>query len=129
MRFESTQVKGKGRGKGIGIPTINLQIPPNFSLEDGIYAVRVFLNGQVFKGALHFGPVPSFNENEKSLEVMLLDIEESKIPETENKKIEVEVVKKIRDIEKFNSIEELVVRVEKDVEEIRNYFLCFPQWM
>jgi len=66
MKFESTQTKGKGRGKLMGFPTINLKIPANFELEDGIYAAKVNIENKVFVGALHYGPVPTFNEEKKA---------------------------------------------------------------
>ena len=41
MQFESTHISGKGRGKPMGFPTINLKIPENFKLKNGVYAVKV----------------------------------------------------------------------------------------
>ena len=64
MQFESTHIKGKGRGKPMGFPTINLKIPENFELKDGIYAAKVVIENITFVGALHYGPVPTFSEQE-----------------------------------------------------------------
>jgi len=47
MKFKSRHIKGKGRGKKMGFPTINLKIPSNFKLEDGIYAAKVFIEDKV----------------------------------------------------------------------------------
>ncbi len=124
MKFESTQIKGKGRGKPIGFPTINLKIPDNFELKNGIYAVKVSINNKFFKGALHYGPVPTFNEQEKSLEVYLIGLTNDglQINELENldgKIIKVEIIKYLREIIKFKLIEELVKQIEKDVRKIK----------
>src|SRR5579859_4919715 len=105
MKFQSVYIKGKGRGKNLGFPTINLKIPPNFDLLDGIYAVWVTIGPTTYKGALHYGPIPVFKEVNKSLEVYLLNIHEHEAPNPEEEPIEINVVKKIRDIRSFDTPE------------------------
>jgi riboflavin kinase/FMN adenylyltransferase len=124
MKFSSTQVKGKGRGKLLGFPTINLDIPDNFQLDDGIYAVKVFVSDEQdpsskkeFKGALHFGPIPTFKEDEKTLEVFLIDTKDSDIPSS--KEFEVETVKYLRPVMSFSNEEDLSNQIGKDVEKTK----------
>lgn len=113
MRFKSTQIKGKDRGKLLGFPTINLKIPDDLNLEDGIYAVRVYILNKEFAGAMHYGPIPVFKENEKTLEVFLINTNESDIPNS--KSIETEIVKYIRPVLDFSSEQELIKQMESDV--------------
>lgn len=120
MKFKSTQVKGKGRGRLIGYPTINLKIPDNFNLKDGIYAVRVFAGDQEFPGALHFGPIPVFKEEKKTLEVFLIDTEEKQIPAS--KDFEVEILQFLRPIMNFPDEKELTLQISKDVKNSRKFF-------
>lgn len=120
MKFSSTQVKGKGRGKLLGFPTINLEIPDNFQMPSGIYAVKVFIAGQEFIGALHFGPIPTFKEDEDTLEVFLIDIDPKELPDTSNLEIEIETLKYLRQVINFPNQEELVKQIGKDVEETKN---------
>ncbi len=119
MKFESTHVKGKGRGKPMGFPTINLKIPDGFELKDGIYAAKVNINKKLFIGALHYGPVPTFNESEKSLEVFLLGSSNNELENLNEKIIEVEIVKYLRPVMKFNSKEELIKQIKEDVKNIQ----------
>lgn len=119
MKFSSTQIKGKGRGKLIGFPTINLKIPVNFELEDGIYAAKVNIEDKIFSGALHYGPVPTFNESEKSLEVYLIGLNDNKLENLEGKIIKVEIIKYLRPVIKFNSKEELIKQIKEDVINIK----------
>ena len=49
----------------MGFPTINLAIPKGFSVENGVYAVKVRLGAELYNGALHYGPIPVFGENKK----------------------------------------------------------------
>lgn len=125
MKFESTHIKGKGRGKPMGFPTINLKIPDYFELKDGIYAVRVNIEDKIFGGALHYGPVPTFNESEQSLEVFLLESNSDELENLNNKIIKVEIVKYLRPVIKFNSKEELVRQINNDVNLIKSKYLMF----
>lgn len=118
MKFKSTQIRGKGRGKSLGFPTINLEIPKDLELLDGIYAVRVFFDGTSFVGALHSGPIPTFNENEKTLEVFLIDVEPKNLPE-QISELEIEIIKYLRPVLNFENQEELASQIGKDVEDTK----------
>ncbi len=120
MQFESSRIKGKNRGKFLGFPTINLKIPKNFQLEDGIYAAFVKINDENFKGALHFGPVPTFNEPKKSLEVFLIDVRDKNIPELEEAVISVSIVKRLREVKKFTTNKDLILQMQADVTKAKN---------
>jgi len=120
MQFESTHITGKGRGKPMGFPTINLKIPDNFKLKDGIYAAKVTIKNKKFIGALHFGPVPTFGEQEKSLEVYLISAHDDlELENLDGKIIKIEIVKYLRGIIKFQSVTSLVKQIEEDVKQIK----------
>lgn len=118
VKFHSQQVKGHGRGKFLGFPTINLKIPRSLSLETGIYAAWVTIDKRVFKGALHYGPVPVFNQPRKSLEVFLLHTNAADLPRLKNSPINCEPVKKIRQIINFATPALLVEQIRNDVKQI-----------
>ena len=120
MQFESTHITGKGRGKPMGFPTINLKIPDDFGLKDGIYAAKVTIENKKFIGALHFGPVPTFGEQEKSLEVYLISAHDDlELENLDGKIIKIEIVKYLRGIIKFQSVTSLVKQIEDDVKQIK----------
>jgi riboflavin kinase/FMN adenylyltransferase len=120
MKFKSKHIKGKGRGKILGFPTINLKIPSNFKLEDGIYAAKVFIEDKVFTGALHYGPVLTFEELDKSLEVYLIDLnDDNKLKNLYEIVIKVEIIEYLRPVMKFNSEKALVSQIKKDVKQIK----------
>ncbi len=96
-----------------------MEIPKNFVLQDGIYAVWVTLNGTKFRGALHWGPIPTFDEKEKSLEVFLLGVGEHELSHANIGSILVEPVERMRDVIKFPSVDTLTQQMEKDVLEVR----------
>ena len=107
--FKVKAVKGKGRGKKIGYPTINLD-PVNFNMDYGVYLVRVLIGGKTYKGLFHFGPKKTFNEG-VSAETHLLDFNLEVFP----KNVIIRVVKRIRGIKKFKSVEELKKQIGEDI--------------
>ena len=125
MKFESTHIKGKGRGKPMGFPTINLKIPDGFELKDGIYAAKVTIDSKVFISALHYGSVPTFNENEQSLEVFLLESNNDELENLNGKIIKVEIVEYLRQVIKFNSKEKLIEQIKEDINLIKSKYLMF----
>jgi riboflavin kinase/FMN adenylyltransferase len=115
VKFESHKVAGDGRGKTLGFPTINLQIPWNLVMTEGIYAGWIWLNGEKFPGALHFGIVPTFNKFDRSLEVFVLTKKSLPNSLVKNARIQVEVIKKLREIKQFASSKDLVAQMTLDV--------------
>ena len=122
MKFKSRHIKGKGRGKILGFPTINLEIPKRFSLAIGIWAVKVWIKDNKYIGALHFGSVPTFKEDELSLEVFLINTNNKNIPDLDFEDITIEPVKRIRDVELFSSSEKLFDQIKRDVENVKKVF-------
>lgn len=94
-------------------------VPANFELEYGIYAVWVTLQSLKFKGAMHWGPIPTFDDTAPSLEVFLLGLEGQDLSNTDTACIEVDVVERLREILKFSSMVELTAQIDKDVSAVR----------
>ncbi len=123
MNIISHQIQGKGRGKLLRYPTINLEIPQGITLGEGIWAAWVVIAGKKYRGALHFGPIPTFGEAEKSLEVFLLDTTEEQLIGIETKAIELVPVTWLREIISFTSTEALTDQIAKDVASVRAILL------
>lgn len=119
MIFSSKQIKGEGRGHKIGFPTINLAVPSDLVLDDGIYAVWTVIDNKTYKGALHYGSIPTFNQKEKTLEVHLLDVNDDNIADTADAPIEIDVVSYLREVRKFTSVEDLTLQIDRDIKNVR----------
>jgi riboflavin kinase/FMN adenylyltransferase len=119
LSFRTVAISGKGRGKNLGFPTINMQIPAEvpLALPEGIYAGTVTINKQSYGGALFYGSIPVFGENEKSLEVYLVD--SGYISVNPSDELEVAVKKFIRPVQNFSSPELMILQMEKDVHAVR----------
>ncbi len=120
MLFSSKQIRGQGRGHKVGFPTINLVVPDDLSIDEGIYAVWVVIDGRTYKGALHYGAIPTFQLKDKSMEVHLIDITDDTVPVTEGKAIEIDVVEFIRGVVKFDDSESLAMQIAMDIKNINS---------
>ena len=113
MQFKSHTIQGHGRGKTLGFPTINLELKGDiaFSLQDGIYAAWAWVAEKKYAAALYIGPVPVFDEKEKSLELYLLD--EFGIYVGDGAEVAFEPIAMIRGVMNFSSPDLLVLQMQK----------------
>ncbi len=105
-------VPGNSRGRTIGIPTANLSGIPDRKLlpPDGVYAVRVEWRGGRADGMMNQGGKPTFQQTERSLEVHLFDHTGSLYGEW----LKVEWVARLRDVQRFPSLDALRTQLERD---------------
>ena len=105
-------VKGDQLGRTLGYPTANIYIKEDYKIlpSNGVYAVRVKIDGTFFGGMMNIGKRPTVNGKHESIEVHIFDFNE----DIYNKKIEIQLIEKIRDEKKFNDTEELKAQLEKD---------------
>ena len=66
---------GAKRGTGLGFPTANIGLAPGTALAHGIYAVRVYADGEPHGGAAYLGTRPTFDDGSPVLEVFLFDFD------------------------------------------------------
>jgi riboflavin kinase/FMN adenylyltransferase len=103
-------VHGDQRGRELGYPTANLRLDPGCGLRHGIYAVRLEVDGRRFDGVASFGRRPMFDIGVVLLEVFLFDFAGDLYGRT----LDVAVIAWIRPEFKFDTIEELVQRMDED---------------
>ncbi|MBO0323835.1 bifunctional riboflavin kinase/FAD synthetase [Muricauda sp. CAU 1633] len=104
--------KGKGLGKQFGFPTANLHIAEDYKLipKNGAYVVKSMLKGKKYFGMMNIGFNPTVAGTEKSIEVNFFEFD----GDLYEQKIQVEILHRIRDEHKFNSVEELREQLKKD---------------
>ena len=111
--LEGTVVDGYKVGRKIGFPTANLRVdfPNKLIPSTGVYAVRVSVNGQRWKGMLNIGHRPTINNgNDLSIEVHILDFQ----GDIYQQKMRIEFIGFLRPETKFSSMDELVLQIQKD---------------
>ncbi|MBM6592729.1 bifunctional riboflavin kinase/FAD synthetase [Microvirga pudoricolor] len=106
---------GEKRGRTLGYPTANMRLPDDCRLRHGIYAVRARVGEAVVDGVASFGRRPTFDNGAPLLEVFLFDFSGDLYGQT----LDVEFVGWIRGEERFDSMDALVERMNRDSDEAR----------
>ena len=105
-------VHGDGLGKKINFPTANIEIAETYKIipKNGVYLVKAIINSEIYFGMMNIGVRPTIGGKNKSLEIHFFNFKDN----IYNKTISVEIICKIRDEEKFSSIDELKIQLKKD---------------
>ena len=112
-------VKGEGLGRKINFPTINLYIKEDYKLipKTGVYIVKTILNQQTIYGIMNIGIRPTVSGKGQTIEIHLLDYQ----GDLYGLKMQIEVLKRLRDEQKFDSVEDLVLQIKKDENTARDW--------
>jgi len=109
-----TIIEGRKIGRTIGFPTANIK--PDFQYKlipgNGVYAVEVRLDDQIFPGMLSIGSNPTVNDDIrlKSIEVHILNFDK----DIYGRKITVVFRKRLRDEKKFENLKQLTEQMNQD---------------
>jgi riboflavin kinase/FMN adenylyltransferase len=112
-------IKGKGLGKQLGFATANIFVGEDYKLipKHGSYVVSSLINNQVVYGMLNIGMNPTVNGDNESIEVHFLNFNK----EIYNMTIQINLLHRLRDEVKFESIEALKEQLLKDKETSLKY--------
>ncbi len=106
-------IKGRERGGSkLGFPTANIKLHDELCPKLGVYAVAVETSIGDFKGVANIGFSPTFGDHLFTIEVHIFDFNH----DIYNTRIRVNLIKRLRDEKKFNSIEQLSQQIRKDIE-------------
>lgn len=112
-------VHGNARGRTIGYPTANLAPLDRVILPaDGVYVVDVEHDGQMYRGMASVGKNVTFEGDELRFEANIFDFSQDIYGDT----IRIFWLDKIRDMVKFDNVDELVKQLQAD-EEIARYWI------
>ncbi len=111
---------GQQLGRQWNVPTANVHLRRYRSPLNGVFAVSVKLpNGETANGVANVGVRPTIGEKIKPiLEVHLLDFN----GDLYGKMITVEFLHKLRDEQKFSSLDLLKEQIYRDIDEAKAYF-------
>ena len=111
-------IHGDKIGTKLGFPTLNINIK-NLNLPfEGVFAVKIKWQSLIFFGAASLGNRPTIDEKLKlALEVFVFDFNKNVYSEF----VEVYFLEKIRNQEKFSSLEKMIFQMKKDIKKIKNF--------
>jgi riboflavin kinase/FMN adenylyltransferase len=116
-RMMGRVVHGRQLGGTLGFPTANLRLMRRKPPVRGIFAARVHgIDLRPLAGVASLGTRPTVNGTEPLLEVHIFDFS----GELYGREIEVEFVAKLRDEEKFESLDELTMQMKIDAAQARD---------
>ena len=116
-------VEGLKLGRKLGAPTANLKVHPYKLLPaNGVYAVKVWLGNEMFKGVASVGVRPTINGKHLLTEVHIFDFDREIYGST----LKVEFLKFIRPEKKFSGLEELKSAISRDIETVKEFFIQHP---
>ena len=112
---------GNKIGRTMGFPTANLELPREYMLINcgGVFACLVDYEGKTYKAMANIGHRPTIGDRTKDqpiIEVNLFDFD----GDLYGKQIHVSFIDRIRDEEKFDSLDELKAQLEQDKKAVMN---------
>jgi riboflavin kinase/FMN adenylyltransferase len=122
FRLHGSVIEGQKLGRKIQFPTANIESsdPDKIIPGYGVYAVQVKIKGQIYIGMLNIGSRPTVNQNadHRSIEVNIFDFNSDIYGEF----IELTFFRKLREEQKFSSIEVLKKQLIKDKDDTLIFF-------
>jgi len=122
VELQGPVVRGAGRGRGLGVPTANVAPEGELVPRLGIYAARARVldaKGAVASthlAALSIGSNPTFTAaGSVTVEAHLLDFD----GDLYDRRLRLEVLHRLRDERRFESIDALLAQIDTDVAEVR----------
>ena len=112
---------GRRIGHTIGVPTINLVVPPHVLVPShGVYVTRVFLpDGESYPAVTNVGTRPTVNNGtDITVEPWLLGFD----GDLYGQRVRVEFHKRLRDEIRFDSLDALRDQIQKDAKATMEYF-------
>ncbi len=107
-----TVIKGKNRGgRLLGFPTANLALIDELVPKRGVYVVKVLVEDRFYDGLTNIGYNPTFGDGVFSVETHILNFQEDLL----GKQIRVKFIERLRDEKTFESLEDLIAQIERDI--------------
>lgn len=109
---EGNVVCGRKDGSRMGTPTVNINLDEEkVKLKDGVYATYVYINEEKYKAVTNIGNHPTFDDMKDNIECHLIDFSGNLY----GKNLRIEFIDRLRDVKKFENVNELVKQIHKDI--------------
>ncbi|MBQ8884880.1 MAG: riboflavin biosynthesis protein RibF [Clostridia bacterium] len=111
-------VKDRGVGRTLAFPTANIPWHKDkFPLKEGVYETSVFVDGKTYRAITTYGARPTFLNEVKTTETYI----DGFSGELYGKTLKVVFVRRLRDVKKFGSIDELKAQLNEDIRRVRTH--------
>ena len=106
-------IHGAKLGRQIGFPTANIDARRLTTIDNGVYAARLKIAGKQYKAMANIGTRPSVDGHTRLLETHVFGYRGSLY----GRYVKINLIKKIRDEQRFDSIDALKAQLLKDAEQ------------
>ena len=107
-------ITGTGRGMESGFPTANIDIEPQRAIPaDGVYATRACIDNRQYHSVTNIGGCPTFGDNEKSVEVHIIDLQANLY----RRKLKIDIIDRLRGEKCFKDSQELKEQIGNDIKQ------------
>ena len=110
-RIRGVVIRGAGRGAKLGYPTANIERIDTLLPGEGVYAARVLAENIWYPAAVSLGPNSTFNEGGVKVEAHLIGFQGA----IYDRRVEVDFLARLRQIERFATVDALVAQMARDV--------------
>lgn len=111
-------IKDRQVGRTLGFPTANILYPnEKFPLKEGVYETKIYVDGDTYRGITNYGARPTFDNSDVLTETYI----DGFSGDLYGKTLKIEFVQYLRDIQKFDSVDELKEQLAKDIGRIKNH--------
>ena len=111
-------VTGAGRGRKLGFPTANILSQTEVVPSNGIYATLIEFKNRRWLSVSSIGVNPTFGDGPRTLESFIFDLDTN----IYGASVKLFFVKRIRDEQKFATVEELIAQMYGDVDQAKAIF-------
>lgn len=117
-------IAGDRRGRTLGFPTANIAIGLDRALPSfGIYVTRSYVRETAHASCTSIGIRPTFDvEPRPTVEAFILDFDK----DIYGQEMRIDLLQRLRGEERFESAEDLIAQMHKDIENTREYFRTHP---
>ena len=116
---EGRVVRGAERGATLGFPTANLHPQNRVIPRNGVYVTSALIEGQWRRSVTNVGTRPTFESAAAtSVETFVMNYSGDLYGDV----VRVRFLHRLRDEQKFGSVDELKAQIERDVMRAKNYF-------
>ncbi len=112
-------INGQRIGRELEFPTANIHIKEDYKLipKDGVYVVKSEISNKIIYGMMNIGTNPTIKNKTRSIEVHYFEFKGDLYGET----LEIEILQRLRDEKKYESLEQLKKQLSIDKENALNY--------
>nr|WP_300004559.1 bifunctional riboflavin kinase/FAD synthetase [Tissierella sp.] len=109
-------VHGNKIGRTLGFPTANIELLSNYPVPKiGVYETKAIVAQNAYKSLTSIGTNPTVGGDRVKIETYILDFDEDIYGED----MEIEFIEYLRDEWMFDSLEELKIQMQKDVDRVK----------